>query len=88
VASFKYDPFGRRVQKSSATGTGVFAYDGDNLIEQVSASGVAVARYTQGLGIDEPLVRQSRDPKAMQQYNQLLQLLEAEDGQNYLLVAP
>jgi RHS repeat-associated protein len=28
------------------------------------------------------------DPKAMQQYKQMLNLLEAEDGQNYLLVAP
>jgi hypothetical protein len=28
------------------------------------------------------------DPKAMQQYNRMLKLLQAEDGQNYLLVAP
>jgi RHS repeat-associated protein len=28
------------------------------------------------------------DPNAVQQYNRMLKLLEAEDGQNYLLVAP
>jgi RHS repeat-associated protein len=55
IVSFKYDPFGRRVYKSSGSGTIVFAYDGDNLIEETNASGAALARYSQGLNIDEPL---------------------------------
>src|SRR5262249_39397688 len=33
----------------------VFAYDGDNLVEETNASGTAEARYSQGLNIDEPL---------------------------------
>jgi len=33
----------------------VFAYDGDNLVEETNSSGTAVARYSQGLNIDEPL---------------------------------
>jgi RHS repeat-associated protein len=53
--NFKYDPFGRRVYKSSSTSTSIYAYDGDNIIEEMDSSGSAVARYTQGLGIDEPL---------------------------------
>jgi len=53
--SFKYDPFGRRIYKSSSSGTSVFAYDGDNLVEETNSSGTAVARYSQGLNIDEPL---------------------------------
>ena len=53
--SFKYDPFGRRIYKSSTSGTAVYAYDGDNLIEETNSSGTAVARYSQGLNIDEPL---------------------------------
>ena len=32
--SFKYDPFGRRIYKSSSSGTSVFAYDGDSLVEE------------------------------------------------------
>ena len=52
---FKYDPFGRRIYKQSPTATSIFAYDGDNLVETVTASGGVVARYTQGLNIDEPL---------------------------------
>ena len=55
TVSFAYDPFGRRIKKVSASATSVFAYDGDNLIEETSASGAVVTRYSQGLNIDEPL---------------------------------
>jgi RHS repeat-associated protein len=53
--SFKYDPFDRRIEKSSGSGTSIYAYDGDNLIEETNSSGNAVARYSDGLNIDEPL---------------------------------
>lgn len=53
--SFKYDPYGRRIYKSSSSGTSVYAYDGNNLVEETNSSGSAVARYSQGLNIDEPL---------------------------------
>jgi RHS repeat-associated protein len=53
--SFKYDPFWHRIYKSSSAGTSVYAYDGDNLIEETNSSGGVVARYSQGLSIDEPL---------------------------------
>jgi RHS repeat-associated protein len=55
VATFKYDPFGRRIQKLSSAGTSIYAYDHDNLIEETNSSGTVVARYAQDLGIDEPL---------------------------------
>jgi RHS repeat-associated protein len=55
TVSFKYDPFGRRIEKSSSATTSVFAYDGDNLVEETNSSGTAIARYSQGLDIDEPL---------------------------------
>jgi RHS repeat-associated protein len=55
TVSFKYDPFGRRIYKSSSTAASVYAYDGDNLIEETNASGAVVARYSQGVNIDEPL---------------------------------
>ena len=56
TVSFKYDPFGHRIYKSSTSGTSIYAYDGDNLVEETNSSGAAVARYSQGLNIDEPLV--------------------------------
>lgn len=53
VLHYQYDPFGRRI---FSDGTGrIFVYDGDNVIEDLDLSGKSVARYTQGLGIDEPL---------------------------------
>ena len=55
TVSFAYDPFGRRIEKISPTTTSIFAYDGDNLIEATNSSGTAVARYSDGLNIDEPL---------------------------------
>src|ERR1044071_4141207 len=55
TVNFSYDPFGRRIKKVSPSGISVFAYDGENLIEEMNASGGVVARYAQGLNIDEPL---------------------------------
>jgi RHS repeat-associated protein len=53
--TFKYDPSGRRIYKSSSAGTSIYAYDNDNLIEETNSSGVAVARYSQELNVDEPM---------------------------------
>jgi RHS repeat-associated protein len=55
TVTFNYDPFGRRIKKSSSTTTSVFAYDGDNLTEETNSSGAVVSRYTQTQNIDEPL---------------------------------
>jgi RHS repeat-associated protein len=55
TVNFKYDPFGRRIYKSTPNFTGIFVYDGDNLIETLNSSGSVVARYTQTQSIDEPL---------------------------------
>ena len=55
TVAFKYDPFGRRIYKSSPNFTGIFVYDGDDLIETVNPSGTVVSSYTRGQKIDEPL---------------------------------
>jgi RHS repeat-associated protein len=55
TVTFKYDPFGRRIQKSGPNFTGIFLYDGANLIETVSASGTEISSYTETQNIDEPL---------------------------------
>jgi len=55
TVTFRYDPFGRRIQKSSASSTTTYAYDGADVAEEVDATGSAVARYTMGEGVDEPL---------------------------------
>jgi RHS repeat-associated protein len=55
TVTFAYDPFGRRIKKVTSTTTSVFAYDGDNIIEETNSSGAAVARYEPTQNIDEPL---------------------------------
>jgi len=53
--NFKYDPMARRIQKTSASGTVNYVSDGVSVLDEVDTAGNVVARYTQGLGIDEPL---------------------------------
>jgi RHS repeat-associated protein len=57
TTAFKYDPFGRRIQKSGPLGTTNYLYDGDweNVIEEVDNTGAVLARYTQESGLDLPL---------------------------------
>jgi len=55
IGCVRIRPFGRRIEKSSSAGTSIYAYDGDNLVEETNSSGAVVARYSQGLNIDEPL---------------------------------
>lgn len=57
TTTFKYDPFGRRIQKSGPLGTTNYLYDGDNSLEEVDQNGNVLARYTQGLGVDEQLAQ-------------------------------
>ena len=38
TVNFKYDPFGRRIEKiAPTTGTTIYAYDGDNMTEELGA---------------------------------------------------
>ncbi len=53
--AFRYDPFGRRIQKAGPLGTTNYLYDGANILEEVDNSGSVLARYTDGKIIDEPL---------------------------------
>src|SRR5437899_3611422 len=53
--TFKYERLGRRIYKSSNSGTSIYAYDGETLIEETNASGAAVARYAESFPTDEPL---------------------------------
>lgn len=57
VVSFKYDPFGRRIQKSSPNGTTNYIYSSRDLVEELDQNGNGLARYTQGLDMDEPLAQ-------------------------------
>ena len=55
TTTFKYDPFGRRIQKSGPLGTTNYLYDGANSIEEVNNAGNLLAKYTHGAAVDEDL---------------------------------
>jgi YD repeat-containing protein len=55
TVTFKYDPMGRRIEKTTSSTTSIYAYDKDKLIEETNSSGTVVARYSQTDDIDEPL---------------------------------
>jgi RHS repeat-associated protein len=59
TVTFKYDGFGRRVQKAltqnSNTTTTNYLYDGGNPIEDLDQNGNVLARYEQTGNIDEPI---------------------------------
>jgi RHS repeat-associated protein len=55
TTTFKYDPFGRRIQKSGPLGTTNYLYDGPNLLQETDNTGNTVGRYTQGTNLDEEL---------------------------------
>jgi RHS repeat-associated protein len=59
TTTFKYDPFGRRIQKSGPLGTTNYLYDGFQLVQEVDQSGNILSRYTQDRAIDEPLAQLS-----------------------------
>ncbi|MGA9980714.1 MAG: hypothetical protein WBQ08_18985, partial [Candidatus Sulfotelmatobacter sp.] len=57
TTTFKYDPFGRRIQKSGPLGTTNYLYSGSNVLNELDGSGNFIAAYTQGVGVDDPLAQ-------------------------------
>ena len=56
--AFSYDPSGRRLTKSSASGSGTrYLYDGWNVTQEQSLSGIATANLNMGLGYDARFTR-------------------------------
>jgi hypothetical protein len=68
----------RRIYKSSSSGTSIFAYDGDNLVEETNSSGAVVARYSQGLNVDERLAMVRSGATSYILKDKRLQVREAE----------
>jgi RHS repeat-associated protein len=65
LASFAYDAWGRRVQKTAGALTRTYVYDAEDVIEERLSSGQTV-HYVHGLEIDQPLAQ--RDSAAIVAY--------------------
>jgi RHS repeat-associated protein len=54
-ATYAYDPFGRRIEKTVVGVTTKYLHDGDQVIMEYGGSGQLLRRYVYGPGIDEPI---------------------------------
>jgi len=58
IATYEYDPLGRRISKSLATDIIDYVYDGARVLEEKDGSGTLKASYLYGTGLDDILVMQ------------------------------
>jgi len=58
VAQYKYDPFGRRIEKNVNGNITTYFYDGPNIIAEYDGNGNVKNAYLHNLAIDDPLVVQ------------------------------
>ena len=55
VAEYKYDPFGRRIEKSAGGMVTRYLYDNEDITAEYDGNNNLKAEYVHGAGIDEPL---------------------------------
>jgi RHS repeat-associated protein len=55
TASYKYDPFGRRIEKNVNGTVTRYLYDEEDILLEYDGDNQIIGRYTHGPGIDEPL---------------------------------
>ncbi len=55
TSTYRYDGFGRRIEKIGNGITRRYVYDGEDILLEYDGANVLQARYTHGPGIDEPM---------------------------------
>ncbi|MBI4707278.1 MAG: RHS repeat protein, partial [Candidatus Omnitrophica bacterium] len=55
TASYKYDSFGRRIEKTVGDAAVKYLYDGDQIIAEYNGAGTLIKKFIYGVGIDEVL---------------------------------
>jgi len=55
TSTYRYDGLGRRIEKVGNGITRRYIYDGEDILLEYDGTNTLVARYTHGLGIDEPI---------------------------------
>jgi RHS repeat-associated protein len=59
VIAYAYDPFGRRIEKNVDGTVTTYLYDKEAIILEYDQTGTVTARYRHGIGIDEPLTKET-----------------------------
>jgi len=60
TTTFRYDPFGRRIQKSGPLGATNYLYDRANAIEEIDQAGNILARYSQVPRVPDQMLAELR----------------------------
>jgi YD repeat-containing protein len=58
TVQYKYDPFGRRIEKNVNSVITRYLYDGPNVVTEYDDAGNATAKYMHNLAVDDPLALQ------------------------------
>ena len=56
VAQYRYDALGRRIEKNVDSVITRYVYNNEDILLEFDGTNTQIARYTHGLGIDEPLI--------------------------------
>ena len=60
TVSYRYDPFGRRIEKNVNGAVTTYLYDGNAILMEMDGAGQVTARYTHGPVIDWPLMMERK----------------------------
>ena len=88
VAQYKYDPFGRRIQKIVNNGTPVttrYLYDGPNIVAQYDGSWTVTAKYIHTPDIDDPLTVTQGDNTYYYHRDGLGSVVNLTDSNGYIV---
>lgn len=69
---------------AASSATSIYVYDGYNLIEKTNSAGTAVARYSQGLNIHEPLAELRSDATSYYQTDGIGSVTSLSNGDGAL----
>jgi RHS repeat-associated protein len=80
VAQYKYDPFGRRIEKNVNGDITRYVYDGSNIVTEYDANGNVKNAYIHNLAIDDPFAVQQGTHTYFYQKNGLGSVVNLTDG--------
>jgi len=83
---YRYDPLGRRIEKDVDSRTIKFIYYGQDIIAELDDNNSAIHNYTNGPGIDEPLIMAKADGKAYYYHADALGSIKAITDDNAAMV--
>ena len=79
VAQYSYDGLGRRIEKNVDGVVTRYVYDSEDILLEFDGTNTQIARYTHGLGIDEPLIMERGGQSLFYQADGLGSIIDLTD---------